>query len=430
MTPSSVHAPAGPRPPPPEVTILGGGIGGLTMANALQRVGIGFDLHEQAAELTEVGAGIGLSQGALALLDMLGLGESARAKGRAIRSIHLADRRLRIRRTLPPGYDGICIHRAALIELLRSRLPAERIHLSSRVTDVRSHADRAEVRFADGRSVVSPCVVAADGIHSVARRTLFPEIPIRYIDQTIWRGISRVDVPAMLRDSYVEVWDQGLRFLTVPIGEEETFWLAVKPAPPGGSDDPATVRSDLLELFRDFHPVFLELIRASAGFLRDDMADLGPPARRPWHHHRVAFVGDSIHATTPNLAQGGCQAMEDAVCLALQLRSRPADLEGAFRAYQRLRRRKVGFVVNTSWRFGVAAHSRNPLVHHAARMVLERSPDFLLLRQERFLSDVSYLGAMPPRDAATPAPSASSPSATSGTSSQPTEVTPRAPRYE
>jgi 2-polyprenyl-6-methoxyphenol hydroxylase-like FAD-dependent oxidoreductase len=373
------------------ITIVGGGIGGLTLANALQVEGLDFQLVEQAPELTEVGAGIGLSRGALELLDLLGLGEPVRDRGSWIRRIFLADRHLDVRRQLPANYSGICIHRAALIDILKSSLPPERIHLSQRVTDVRSHTDRAEIVFADGTSLETDCLVAADGIHSVIRRTLFPEISIRYIDQTIWRGISRVEVPDLLVDSYVEIWDRGLRFLTVPIHDGKTFWLAVKRAPPGERDDPATVRQELDELFRDFHPVCRALIGGSEGFLRDDMADLGPPRGRSWHHQRVVFLGDAIHATTPNLAQGGCQAMEDAVCLALCLKAHRPRPSEAYRRYQALRERKAAYVVNTSWQFGVAAHSRNPLRHRAFRAVLEHAPAAFVERQERYLSDVGYL---------------------------------------
>ncbi len=380
---------------PPEVTIIGGGIGGLTMANALQRVGIDFDLYEQAPELTEVGAGIGLSKGALDLLDALGLGAEVRAKGNPVKKIYLADKQLNVRRKLPANYTGFCIHRALLIDILKSKLPPEKIHLSRRVTDVRSHPDQAEICFSDGTSISSRCTVAADGINSLVRSRLFPEVGIRYIDQTIWRGITRMEVPELLVDSYIEVWDEGLRFLTVPINSEETFWLAVKPAPPGIRDDPATIRDELLELFRSFHPVFRDLIRGSQSFLRNDMGDLGS-VDRPWHHHRIVFLGDSIHATTPNLAQGGCQAIEDALCLALCLKSHPSDLEQAFRTYQRLRQDKVAYVVKTSWRLGVAAHSRNPLLYHLGRAMLEYSPAALLARQERFLSDLAYLQEVDP----------------------------------
>jgi 2-polyprenyl-6-methoxyphenol hydroxylase-like FAD-dependent oxidoreductase len=153
------------------------------------------------------------------------------------------------------------------------------------------------------------------------------------------------------------------------------------------------VKHQLLETFRNFHPALKDLIRNTGSLLRNDMADLGTH-ERSWHHNRVVFLGDSAHATTPNLAQGGCQAIEDAVCLALCLSASDADPEAAYERYQRLRQKKVSFVVDTSWKFGKAAHSRNPLVHYLYRAMLEYAPAPLLVKQERFLSDISYLRAV------------------------------------
>ncbi len=361
----------------------------MTLANALQRVGIGFELYEQAPELTEVGAGIGLTDGVMRLFDALGLGDDLRARGTSVQHLVLADKRLSVRRKLPVRGEAICVHRADLIDVLKSRLPSSQIRLSKRVVGVQSLPDRAQLDFEGGDSVSASCVVAADGINSVVRASLFPQIAVRHIGQTIWRGVTCIEVPPLLATSYIEIWDERLRYLTVPY-DGRMFWLAVKPAPPGELDDPSTVKRELLELFGDFHPILQDLIRHSDGIIRNDMADLGTEPRR-WFHNRVGFLGDAIHATTPNLAQGGCQAIEDAVCLALCLKSFPADLHEAYVSYQRLRQKKTDFVVRTSWRFGKAAHSRNPITHYLWRALLERSPDAVLYRQERFLNDLSYL---------------------------------------
>jgi len=287
-------------------------------------------------------------------------------------------------------YPGVCIHRALLIDILKARLPEKNIYLGKKVTDISSFRTYSKISFSDGTKLSSKCTVAADGVKSVIRTKIFPGVGIRYINQTIWRGITKMEVPDILRDSYIEVWDEGLRFLTVPFNSENTFWLAVKPAPPGMNDNHDTVKDELDGLFRNFHPVFRDLIRNSGDILRNDMNDLGSPDR-PWHHNRVVFLGDSIHATTPNLAQGGCQAIEDALCLALCLKSHPDNPEKAFRIYHRLRVKKVTSIVNTSWKFGVAAHSGNPIYHYLYRAILEYAPAPLLARQERFLNDLSYL---------------------------------------
>ncbi len=372
------------------ITIIGGGIGGLTVANALQKAGFAFDLYEQAPELTEAGAGIGLSNAALDILDRIDLGTDVRDQGVSIKNVYLADKQMNIRRKLAVRLDTVCIHRALLIDILKSRLPAESIHLSKQAVDVKSYPDYAEILFSDNTSIHSQCLIAADGINSLIRTKLYPEIRIRYINQTIWRGITKLEVPEMMQDSYVEIWDEGLRFLTVPYRPGEIFWLAVKTAPPGIQDNPETVREELLDLFDNFHPVIKKMISGSQGYLRNDMADLGT-FRRPWSHNRIVFIGDSIHATTPNLGQGGCQAIEDAQCLALCLKSFFPDVEKSFSTYYRLRREKVMSIVKTSWQFGRAAHSRNPVKHYFYRALLEYAPAVLLEKQESKLNDLTYL---------------------------------------
>ncbi|MEO7723075.1 MAG: FAD-dependent monooxygenase [Chthoniobacterales bacterium] len=371
------------------VTIIGGGIGGLAVANALQRVGANFAVYERAPILTEVGAGIGLSPAALRVLDALGLGTQVRAQGFEVRHARLADKRLHVRRELPIAPGSVCVHRAALLDILKGGLPPEKIHLGRRAVSVDTKA--GEVAFHDGSRVAAPCVVVADGIQSALRQAVFPDVRVRYIDQTIWRGIADIEVPDVLRGGFVEIWAEGLRFLTVPMDARRTLWLAVKPEVPGGKDDPATVRERLAALFAGYHPVAGDLIRGTRGkILRGDMADLGAP-RRSWHAGRVVFVGDAIHATTPNLAQGGCQAIEDALALALCLRTFENDLAAAFEACARLRRPKAAFVVRTSWALGRAAHARNPLHHYGYRAVLKWAPAAFLRRQDRLLNDLTYL---------------------------------------
>jgi len=387
---------------PDPVAIIGGGIGGLATANALQRVGIPYRLYEQAPALTDVGAGIGLSAGALRILDVFGLGADARAMSAEVVSVAAADHRLRVRRWLPGALGSRCIHRADLIDLLKANVPADRVALRQRAVAVESSADGATVVFDDGSRARAACVVAADGIQSALRAATFPEVKVRPIGQTIWRGITDGPAPNGLTGTYVEIWHGGLRFLIAPLSRERTFWLAVKPAPPGEQDDPTTLKEHLVSLFADYHPGVHELIRNTSGpILRNDMADLGPP-RRGWHRGRLVFLGDAIHATTPNLAQGGCQAIEDALCLALCLDvhggapARASDGEAgaygaAFEAYHALRHRKVGSIVRTSWTFGRAAHASNPVFHYGFRWLMEHAPDAVMERQGRMLNDLTYL---------------------------------------
>lgn len=372
------------------VVIIGGGIGGLTFANALNHLEIPFEIYERAPILTEVGAGIGLSTAPLRILDHFNLGEAVRESGERVQKVIIPDKNLNIRRSIEPSSEMICIHRAKLIDILKSKLPANHIHLSKEVTGLTSRPKETEIQFNDGTKISSALTVAADGIHSVCRQNIFPEMKIRYINQTIWRGITNLILPDPFQGSYFEIWDERLRFLAIPISTTQTLWLAVQSAPPGGEDNPETIREDLQELFSNFHPFLRKLIDESENVLRNDMADLGTQ-KREWFKNRIVFLGDSIHATTPNMAQGGCQAIEDAWCLALCLKKYGEDVESAFKTYSTLRKPKVRKVVSDSWWFGKAAHSRNPLLHYGFRTILTHAPDTLLRKQEEFLNDLSYL---------------------------------------
>jgi 2-polyprenyl-6-methoxyphenol hydroxylase-like FAD-dependent oxidoreductase len=114
------------------VAIIGGGIGGLTMANALQHHGIPFVLYEQSPELTEVGAGIGLSEAPIRILDEMDLGNMLRRQGSRVKEVYIPDKTLKVRRHISVNSEMVCIHRARLIDILKSRLPKEHIRLNKK----------------------------------------------------------------------------------------------------------------------------------------------------------------------------------------------------------------------------------------------------------------------------------------------------------
>jgi 2-polyprenyl-6-methoxyphenol hydroxylase-like FAD-dependent oxidoreductase len=166
------------------------------------------------------------------------------------------------------------------------------------------------------------------------------------------------------------------------------FWLAVKNATIGGRDDPETIRQELIQKFRDFHPFVKELLLNSSNFIRNDLADLGT-GKRKWYQDKIVFIGDAIHATTPNLAQGGCQAIEDAYCLSVLMKKSANDFPGIFPTFQKLREKKVSYIVNTSWRFGKIA--QNPISSRLAKYIFKYTPESAIIKLEKKLNDLSYI---------------------------------------
>ena len=377
--------------------IVGGGIGGLAMANCLQSQGLDFDLYEQAAQLTEVGAGIGMSKSALDILEKIGVSEIVKQSGSFIKYACLKDENLDLIRELPVELDSICIHRARLIEILGGNIPSTKVHLNKRVKSMDEQTDFVNVDFEDGTSVQGQCLIVADGINSVIRKKHFPEIKIRYANQLIWRGISKIKLPEYYNNRFVEIWSNNKRFLFVPMDHENVFWLAVKRGKPGGKDDTVTIKNNFLHDFSNFNPIVKDLIGNSNNFIRNDLADLGS-TKRTWFKGRVVFVGDAIHATTPNLAQGACQAIEDAYILSKCLKAYFPDLLKAFGTYQGLREEKAMYVVNTSWRLGMMAHTNNNFLQYCFKKFWQLAPAAVFKKQEQKINDLSYAEAIIPTE--------------------------------
>ena len=371
------------------VNIIGGGIGGLSLANALQCEKIEFKLFEQAARITEVGAAISISKAALDILERLDLAAAVKNAGYETRHFHIADKSLKNIRVTTTQSPVTIIHRAKLIEILLAKIPKEKIQLNARLTNVRNETAFSELTFSNALKLESTCTVAADGIQSICRRQIFPGIKIRHAGQAIWRGITTIDWPEQFRHTYTEIWSNTKRFLFVPMDATTVFWLAIKNASIGGEDNPATVREELLREYQDFHPFVKELLLHSSNFIRNDLSDLGSEKRK-WYLDKLVFLGDAIHATTPNLAQGGCQAIEDAYCLSHLFNKSNHNFSEMFPAYQRLRQSKVSYIVNASWKFGKMA--QHPISSRYAKYFFKYLPNSSILRVERKLNDLSYLG--------------------------------------
>jgi 2-polyprenyl-6-methoxyphenol hydroxylase-like FAD-dependent oxidoreductase len=105
---------------------------------------------------------------------------------------------------------------------------------------------------------------------------------------------------------------------------------------------------------------------------------------------------DAIHAITPNLAQGGCQAIENACTLSKCLKTHFPDLLKAFGTYQGLRVEKVMFVVNTSWTLGKMAHTNNKLLQYSFKKFWKLAPAWVFKRQERKINNLSYTDGIIP----------------------------------
>jgi 2-polyprenyl-6-methoxyphenol hydroxylase-like FAD-dependent oxidoreductase len=364
------------------VLIIGGGIGGVATALALSRKGIDAQVYESTPELKPIGKGIWVPANALQVLQRLGLSDSVARSGWRLERIQLRtthgllqDHDLQKAQDRF-GFTNISIHRAELLRVLAEALPQGVLHLDKRFNGFTQDAAGVRARFDDGTEVQGEVLVGADGIRSVVREQLFPGVPLRYSGQTCYRGVGDLELPPELARTCWEVWGGDHRFGFSAIGQRQVYWFAPVTAPVNSPMPEGSLSAWLANQYAHFPAPIPDILRKTpdSEIIRTDLHDFAPISS--WWQGRVVLIGDAAHAMTPNLGQGGAQAIEDSYALAEKLAwcARP---EQAFEEFQTLRMPKVRWIVKTAWRFGKVAHIRNRVLQALRNTLMRLTPQRL-----------------------------------------------------
>jgi 2-polyprenyl-6-methoxyphenol hydroxylase-like FAD-dependent oxidoreductase len=335
--------------------VIGAGIGGLAAAAGLCVAGWDVTACERAASLEPVGAGLALAPNGLRALDAIGAGDSLRALAVPQElGIRRSDGRWLIRSTTGRmiadrfGDPIILLPRAAVVDALAARVPGGVLCLGTEVTSVET-GEKAAARVATTAGELdADLVVAADGIGSATRMSLFPGHPgLRYAGFTTWRLLTG---PVTGQVVMAESWGRGTVFGVMPLSDGRVYCYAAAPAAPGAraGDELA----ELARLFGTWHEPIPQLLATARpqDVLRHDVAELAAPLPS-FHRGRTALLGDAAHPMTPNLGQGACQALEDAAVISrLAAGTEPDAVTGMLARYTAARLPRTTDVVRWSRR--------------------------------------------------------------------------------
>ncbi|ERJ59060.1 FAD-dependent monooxygenase [Sphingobacterium paucimobilis] len=343
-----------------KVAIIGAGIGGLTTALALKKHNIPFTIFEAAAELKPVGAGIILANNAMQVFRNLGIHTEIERVGNPLYFTTLSEPDFSplTRVDLKPfeqqfGVQNHTIHRAELHKILIEAVGEKNIKLNKRLKNVANEKHQFLMKFEDGAEETYEYLIGADGIKSKVRSILFNYQEYRDSGQLCWRGVTEFEIPKDYRHELVEAWGKSKRFGFVPLRDNRVYWYLLIDKTIGA------LSSSPLEFAGDFIPMAEAVMRKTPEekIIATEIYDLKPYS--DWSQSNVCLIGDAAHATTPNLGQGACQAIEDAHALYRLLSEN--DLKTSIQLYPKVRLKKAHSIVNKSWQVGKIAHwSKQP----------------------------------------------------------------------
>jgi 2-polyprenyl-6-methoxyphenol hydroxylase-like FAD-dependent oxidoreductase len=398
------------------IAIIGGGIGGLSAALALRQFGFEPDVYEQAPELLEVGAAIAVWPNAMRILQRLGIAELVMQHAGVIEQVRWLKQDGRTLNQLhfqKADAPAVALHRADLQSALLNALPQKSIHLGHVFAGYRKEENGINASFANGSAIDCELLIGADGLHSRVRAQLVNDGEPIFRGYMTWRGIASSVPRAVMPGTAVEIHGRGKRFGIGPVGQAKIGWWATAKRTGGRAqvvtgtqeagdtgtgamqsrgDNSDATRRQLLKLFDGWCDPVLELIQATPSIITTPVVDR--PSIRSWGTNCITMLGDAAHPTTPNLGQGGCLAIEDAIVLARTLekycqRGRdlaPSNLASALRQYEQLRYMRTAAITTYSrlygaigqWESAAAAGLRDTTLSLLPQIVIRRSLEMVL----------------------------------------------------
>ncbi len=355
-----------------KVIIIGAGIGGLTAGIALAQAGYEVEIYDRVSELRPVGAGISMWSNGVKVLNRLGLGKEIAAIGGEMNQMQYRSKTGELLNDIDlmplihqVGQRPYPVARRDLQTLLLAAFPGE-VQLNHKCVEVKEEATSVTAIFENGYRATGDLIVAADGIRSILRSYVLDQpIEPRYGGYINWNGLVTSDPLLAPEKTWVVYVGDHQRASMMPVAGDRLYFFFDVPLPPDTQAYPVQYKTELKTYFKDWAEPVQCLIDCLEPYevARPVIHDVGPLDR--FVRGRVALLGDSAHATCPDLGQGGCQAMEDGWVLTNYLMSTTLSVEDALKRYEAERMARANAVVEKARRRAEQIHGKNPSVTQA-----------------------------------------------------------------
>jgi 2-polyprenyl-6-methoxyphenol hydroxylase-like FAD-dependent oxidoreductase len=314
------------------ISVVGGGIGGLAAALALQHFGYKVSVFEQSRELREIGAGVTITPNAMHALHFLGIGkrvanEAGPTEAYLIRHFQTGD----VIKVRANGHDYVerfgadyhQVHRADLHAALADaicRNDPDCVFLEHCFDSLTQSSEQVIATFTNGRTVASEVLIGCDGAASKVRANVFGDEVVNYTGQVAFRALlPMANVPASIKERPFAMFVGVNRaLLHYPLRHRTIMNVIGVGREPTWQEEGWRISAAIEEfanLYSDLHPAALQLICAIPP---GSLFKWGLRDREPLDQYtkgRVTMMGDAAHPMTPFLGQGACMAIEDAMVL-------------------------------------------------------------------------------------------------------------------